>query len=209
MDRTLLFGAAVVLFCVRDGRLLASRPPLALVALPVLLAVSAGCGLFAERLSVNDATAWLVDGRFWIPAALLHALLSFRSARRGRTNKRADWISLLPAPVWCVAITGGARMALARFDDVTGLSVGLALGAAYAAAVGSVAIFRRLDPDARAALRFASVTHMSAILLVPAAAMLDRPLSSQPVDWIVTGIVTSFVVLILGLSFALHRLRGR
>ena len=209
MDRTLLFGAAVLLFCVRDGRLVGSRPIMSVSAFPTLLAAAAGCGLVAERISADEATAWLTDVRFWVPAALLHALLSFRSARLGRMNKQVDWISLLPAPVWLVAMTGGARAALAWIDGVTGVTVGLVLGAAYLAAAGSLALLGRFDRAPRAALRLASVTHISAILLVPAATVLDRPLSSQPIDWFVTTIVIGSVALILGLSFAWHRFRGR
>ena len=209
MDRTLLFGAAVLLFCVRDGRLVGARPIASAAALPILLAASAGCGLVAERISADEATAWLTDVRLWLPALLLHALLSFHSARLGRMNKQVDWISLLPAPLWLVATTGGARAALASIDGVTGVPVGLALGAAYSAAAGSLAIWGRFDRGPRAALRFASVTHISAILLVPAATVLDRPVSGQRVDWFVTAIVIGSVALILGMSFVWHRYRRR
>lgn len=207
MDRTLLFGAAVLLFCVRDGRLAGSRPITSAAALPILLAASAGCGLVAERISADEATAWLTDVRFWLPSVVLHALLAFHAARLGRMNRQVHWISLLPAPVWLVTTTGGARAALTWIDGVTGVAVGLALGAAYSAAAGSLALWGRFDRAPQAALRFASATHISAILLVPAATVLDRPLSSQRVDWFVTAIVIGSVALILGLSFAWHRFR--
>lgn len=207
MDRTLLFGAAVLLFCIRDGRLLASRPGISFVAVPILLATSVACGLVAERISADEASAWLSDVRFWIPAMLLHALLAFRSGSLGRAQRRVDWISLLPAPVWTVAMIGGARMALVWTENVTGLSVGIVLGLGYVGAVGIVALSGRFDRASRPALRFAAVNHISAILLVPAATVLDRPLAGQPVNWSVTAAVIGAVALVLGLSFAWHRFR--
>ena len=209
MDRTLLFGAAVLLFCVRDGRLLASRPGISIATIPILLVASAGCGLLAERISLDQATAWLADFRFWMPASLLHLLLSFHAVRRGRLGKQVDWVSLMPAPVWFVAVTGGAWMALARMDNVTGLMVGLVLGTAYSAGVGLIAVWGRSRSDPQAALRFGAMSHISAILLVPAATVLDRPLSGQPVDWLVTAVVLGSLAILLALSFAWHRYRRR
>ena len=207
MDRTLLFGAAVALFAFRDARLLVCRPRLCFAILPLIVAMSIGCGLVAERLSSSEATAWLSDGRFWIPAALIHVAFAYRSARRSRLVKPVDLVSSVPPPVWWVALTGAAREVLARVPDTTGLLVGLSLGCAYLLAVGVAFATLRPRQDHPTALRFAAVTHICALLLVPGAAILDRPLSTQPVDWPATGVVMTALTLLLTLSFVWHRLR--
>ena len=207
MDRTLLFGAAVALSCVRDARLIATRRRLAAVLSPVALAAAAGCGLVAERLSAADADRWMGDSRFWLPAVLLHATLSLHAARKSRLEGPAGLISVLPTPVWCVAMTGAARIALVRIDGAMGLSTGLALGAAYLVATALIAVLGRARANPRTALRFAAATQISAILLVPAATVLDRSIEGQPVDWLVSGVVISLVALIMALSFAWHRRR--
>ena len=89
MDRSLIFGAAVILFCVRDARLLAARPRLFLAFMPLLLAAATGCGMVAERLSESEARELLADIRFWLPAASVHAALSFRSGRRSLLGQAA------------------------------------------------------------------------------------------------------------------------
>ena len=118
-----------------------------------------------------------------------------------------DVISVLPPPVWWVALTGADREVLARVPDTTGLSVGILLGCAYVLAVGLAFAILRPGQDHPTALRFAAVTHICAVLLVPGATILDRPLATQPVDWPVTGVVMTAVTLLLTLSFAWHRLR--
>ena len=207
MDRTLLFGAAVALFAIRDARLLASKPRICFAILPLLVALSIGCGLIAERLSASEALAWLSDVRFWVPATLLHVALAYWSARRSHRTKPVDLISALPTPVWAVVMIGCAREALARAANSTGLSVGIVLGSAYLLAVGLAFGISRPSRNDSAALRLAAVTHISALLLIPGATMLNRPLAVQPVDWPATGAVITGVTLLLTLSFAWHRLR--
>ena len=203
-----MFGIALALFCMRDGRLVALRPRLFATSLAMVLAVAAGCGLVAERLSVQTADAWLRDERFWIPAAMIHAALALLALRPPRSGKPADWVSLLPAPVWCVAIVGASRTGLAETRELTGLTLGLGLGVAYACAVALVAALYRSRANAEAALRFASVTHLSAFLLIPAAAVLDRPLAVQAVDWRTSAIVLCCLGAIVAASFVWHRVRS-
>ena len=209
MDQSLIFGAAAVLFCIRDARLLAARRRLFLAYPPLLVGTAAGCGLVAETLSATEARALLGDSRFWAPAAAIHGALSFRSGRRGLRGKLPDWLSILPTPVLCVVLIGAARYVLAGIDGATGLPVGLALGVSY----GCVAALASVTPVARrtasGALRFASVAHVSALLLVPALAVPDRPLAVQDVNWAVTGLVLASVLAILGASFLWHRARSR
>ena len=209
MDRSLVFGAAVVLFCVRDARLLAARRRLFAPYFPMLLAAAAGCGLLAETLSASEARDIIVDPRFWVPAAAIHAALSFRSGRRSHLGKPPDWLSVMPGPVLCVAMVGAGRFALANLADTTGLTVGLALGSAHGTVVALVATSRLLGGNPSESLRFASIAHVSALLLVPALAAPDRPLAIQPVDWPATVLVIGSVLLLLGLSVALHRMRQR
>lgn len=209
MDRSLIFGAAVILFCVRDARLLAAQRRLVVVFVPMLLAVSVGCGLVAERLSATEARDLLADVRFWLPAATVHAALSFRSGRRSLMARPADWLSIMPAPVLCVAMIGAGRQALAGLDGVAGLHVGLMIGSVYGCAVALLVTSRLCGKDVSAPLRFASIAHVSALLLVPALAAPDRPLAAQSVDWLVTGLVLGSVLVILGASLAWHRMRHR
>lgn len=209
MDQSLIFGAAAVLFCIRDARLLAGRRQLFLVYPPLLVGTAAGCGLVAEILSASEARALLGDFRFWLPAAAIHGALSLRSGRRSLRGKPPDWLSILPTPVLCVVLIGAGRHVLAEIDGATGLAVGLALGISY----GSVAALASVTPVARrtalGAMRFASAAHVSALLLVPALAVPDRPLAIQEVDWPVTGFVLASVAAILGASLIWHRARSR
>lgn len=208
MDSTIMFGGALALFCLRDARLVALRHRLFIASMAMSLAAAAGCGLVAERLSAQGADAWLRDERFWIPAALIHAALAIHALQSARSGKPARWVSLLPAPVWCVAIIGASRTGLAGTQELTGLAVGLALGAAYVCAVGVVAKICRETRNAAPAHRFASVSHLSAFLLVPAAAILDRPLAVHGVDSRTTAIVLCCVGAILAASFGWHRARS-
>lgn len=207
MDQSLIFGAAAVVFCFRDARLLAARRGLLLVFGPTLLAAAAGCGLIAETLSATEARELVADVRFWLPAAAIHAALSFRSGRRSLLGRKPDWLSILPTPILCVAMTGSARFALANIDGATGLPVGLALGAIYGlsvALVSTTALARRTPAES---MRFASIAHASALMLVPALAIPDRPLAAQELDWPATGLVLGSVLVILGASFLWHRSR--
>ncbi len=209
MDRSLVFGAVAVLFCIRDARLLRVRPRLAFAYGPMLLLAGAMCGLAAESLSADGALAVVLDVRFWLPAIAVHAALSYGSARRSRLGKPPDWLSVLPGPVLCAAMVGAGRLALARIDDSSGLATGLALGCAFAGASGLVAATGLLGRDAAGSLRFAAVTHLSALLVVPALAAPESPLAAQPVDWRVTALVLGAVGTVLLLSFAWHRARSR
>ncbi len=207
MDRSLFFCAAVVLFLVRDGRLLAARPRLGAAFVLIVLGTASACGAVADILSAHQAQELLQNPKCWIPAAAIHAGLSYWSGRRGRREYPVDWLSMLPSPVWVIALVGGSRMALTYANSLTGVPVGVLLGAAYALAVLALSRSAWRASSSRSALRLASVTHVSALLLIPAAAILDRPLAPQMIDWRVTATVLSSVVLLVALSFAWHRHR--
>lgn len=209
MDRTLLFAAAAALLCLRDARLLASRPRLGFGFAASVIVAAAACGMLAETLSAAEARGWLADPRFWLPAAATHAALAAWAGVRSLRSKGADWLSLAPVPVWAVAATGTARLALVRIDGVDGVWVGAGLGVAYCLAVGAILAVGRLRGDARSALRFAVASHVSAVLLIPAAAALDRPFDVQAVDVRATAWVLAGTLLAIGSSFLWHRFRNR
>lgn len=208
MDRSLLFGAVVMIICVRDARLLASRPRLSFAYVPIVLGAAVVCGMLAETLSAAEADAWLRDARFWLPAASTHVLLSYWSERLGRRGTRADWIAVFPAPVWGVGMIAVGRLVLTDVDGLTGPATGLAMGIAYVLLVGSLALLGWFDAGPASALRFAAISHLSALLLIPVAVALERPIEIQTVDWRVTALVGVFVGLLLAVSFIWHRSRS-
>ena len=208
MDIKLLLGAALVLLCVRDAKLVASRRRLAVAFVPLVLIVAAGCGLLAERLSATEAEAWLRDPRLWLPASAMHALLALWTIGRGRRQRPADWISVAPTPMFCIGIVGAARLALVHIDGASGVAVGLGCGLAYGTLVAGLVSWGGLTRRGLAPLRFAAVSHFSALLLIPAAG-LDRPLELQGVDWRVTGAVLAAVGSLVGASYFWHRHRNR
>ena len=208
MDIKLLLGVALTLLCVRDAKLIASRRRLAVAFVPLVLVVSACCGLLAERLSATEAEAWLRDPRLWLPATAIHALLALWAIRRGRCQRPADWISVAPTPVFCIGIVSAARLALVYLDGASGLAVGLLFGLAYGIFAAALATWAGLTQRGLAPLRFAAVSHFSALLLIPAAG-LDRPLDLQGVDWRATGVVLAVMGVLVGTSFLWHRHRNR
>lgn len=208
MDIKLLLGAALALLCVRDAKLIASRPRLAFAFAPLVLIASAGCGLLAERLAATEAEAWLRDPRLWLPATAIHALLALLAIGRGRRQRPPNWIAIAPTPIFCIGIVGATRLALVYIDGASGLAAGLLLGLAYGISAAALATWAGLRQRGPAPLRFAAVSHFSALLLIPAAG-LDRPLDIQGVDWRVTGIVLAAVGAFVGASFVWHRHRNR
>ena len=197
-----------MILCVRDARLLASRPRLLIMYAPIVLAAAVGCGMLAETLSASEADAWLSDARFWLPAAAVHALLAYLSERRVRRGRGVDLIAVLPAPVWGVGVIGAGRLTLTHVDGLTGASVGLALGAAYVLTVGCLTLSRWFDASPAVALRFAAISHVSALLLIPVAVALQRRIEIQAVDWRITVLVGGVVGLVLAVSFFWHRSRN-
>ncbi len=209
MDRSLVLFVALALFCVRDARLLASRRRLLIAYASLLLVTGGACGLVAENLSATQALELLGDARFLAAAIALHALLGYLSAWRSRSGRPADWISVLPTPVSCVAATGAVRFALMHLDGVSGPVVGVPLGLSYGLVAALLSLRIGARPDSSGALRFSALTHGSALLLVPASATLDNPLATQPVDWLTTGLLLASVAALIAGSFAWHRLRQR
>lgn len=209
MDRELVLVGALALFCIRDARLVVSRPRLLFAFAPLLFLMAGACGVVAENLSEQRAGQVLEDSRLWIPALLLHAALGFQAARKYRRGGHADWLTVLPTPLTIIGLTLGARTALVFWDGVNGMTAGLALGAAYGLSVALVALAVRRRRDGVAALRYSALAHFSALLLVPSSAVLDSPIAAQPVQWERAALVLASVAALVTVSFFWHRYRWK
>ena len=209
MDRELVLVGALALFCLRDAQLVVSRPRLLFTFAPLLVVIAGACGAVAENLSEQRAGEILEDSRLWIPALLLHAALGLQAVRKYRQGGRADWLTVLPTPLTIIGLTLGARATLVFWDGVNGMTAGLALGAAYGLFVALLALAVRKRRDGVAALRFASLAHFSALLLVPSSAVLDSPVAAQPVHWERAALVLASVAALVAASFFWHRYRWK
>ena len=208
MDGRLLLAAAQLLICIRDARLVSHRPKLAWWWIPSGLAASAACGFLAERISADEARALLLDPRIWGLAVALHAGSGIWTAYCSRQGRQVDWVSLCPTAISCVAWTGAVRETLVRVDGVPGVLAGVAAGALCLGLSVLLARFNR-GKSVENALRFSAMSHVSAVVLIPASAVLDRPIGAHPVNWPATGTVLPAVLALICLSFAWHRRRQR
>ena len=209
MDQDLVLVGALALFCLRDARLIVSRPRLLFALVPPLLLASGACGVVAENLSAQRAGELLGDPQLWVCAMLLHAALAFWAAHKSRRGAIADWIAVAPTPITVIGLTLVSRIVLVHWDGVDGVVVGLALGIGYGLVVGILALAVRPRRDGPAALRFSSLTHLSALMLVPSSAVLDTPLATQPAHWERAALVLASVVALVAASFFWHRSRRR
>ena len=209
MDQDLVLVSALALFCLRDARLIVSRPGLLFALVPLLLLASGACGVVAENLSAQRAGELLGDPQLWVCAMLLHAALAFWAAHKSRRGAIADWIAVAPTPITVIGLTLVSRIVLVHWDGVDGVVVGLALGIGYGLVVGILALAVRPRRDGPAALRFSSLTHLSALMLVPSSAVLDTPLAMQPAHWERAALVLASVAALVAASFFWHRARRR
>ena len=209
MDREVVLVCALALFCLRDAGLVASRPRLLVAFAPILIVAAGACGFVAENLSAQKAGELLNDSRLWITALLLHAALGFQASRKYRRGRSADWLTVFPPPLTIIGLILGSRAALVFWDGVNGMTAGLALGAAYGLFVALLALAVRKRRDGVAALRYSSLAHFSALLLVPASAVLDSPLAAQPVHWERAALVLASVAALVTASFFWHRYRWK
>ena len=209
MDQELVLVSALALFCLRDARLAVSRPRLLFALVPLLLLASVACGVAAENLSEQRAGELLGDPRLWGCAMLLHAALASWAARKSRRAEAPDWVAVLPTPITGIGMTLAARIVLVHWDGVDGAVVGLVLGIGYGLVVGMLALPLWPRRDGPAALRFSSLTHLSALMLVPSSAILDSPLATEPTDWGRAALVLASVAALVAASFFWHRSRSR
>ena len=209
MDQDLVLVSALALFCLRDARLIVSRPRLLFALVPLLLGTAVACGIAAENLSAQRAGELLEDPRLWISAMALHAALALLAVRRYRRAGAPDWVAVLPTPITGIGLTLGSRAVLVFWDGADGAVVGLVLGLAYGGVLGLLALAVRPRQDGVAALRHSYLSHLSALLLVPSSAVLDTPLATQQVQWERTALVLGSIAALLTASFFWHRIRGR
>lgn len=205
MDREWIYGMAVVLFLVRDCRLLTARPGFRPVLVPVDAAIAAACGAAAENLSRQAAQEWIQEPERWIGAVCIHAFAGWRASRLGRLGKPINLLAFFPGPIWMLAMVSGCHFVLTYVSGLTGLQVGLMLGGAYGLAAVAVSLSGWGVRKPPAAYRFSAATHGTAVLLILAATALHRPLTPQAVDWPVTVAVLGAVAAVVAASFAWHR----
>lgn len=205
MDREWIYGMAVVLFLARDCRLLTARPGFRLVLAPIDAAIAAACGAAAENLSRQAAQEWIQEPERWIGAVCIHAFAGWRASRLGRLGKPINLLAFFPGPIWMLAMVSGSHFALTYVSGLTGLHVGLMLGAAYGLAAVGVSLSGWGVRKPAAAYRFSAATHGTAVVLILAATALHRPLTPQAVDWPATVAVLGAVAAVVAASFLWHR----
>ena len=214
MDWLLLIFLALGLFAARDSLGLAAfrNRGLRLAYATSLLASGAILGLLAERLSQAEARALVNEPSAWAVAIGVHGLLwvLFERARRSsRPQSRSAWLFAIPSPLLLYA-AGAATWQALRWSNLPGAVAGVAVMSVCGGVVlaAALAARRRARPDAGAgaALGFAAVSNMSALLLVllPHQAQTPRILA-QHIDWVESLSVLGIVALMVGLSFLVAR----
>ena len=179
-----------------------------------LLAAGAILGLLAERLSQADARALVDEPSAWAPAIAVHGLLwiLFERARRsGRPLSRSAWLFAIPTPLLLYS-AGAATWQALRWSNlpgyVAGVSVMFVYGGIVLAAAFAARRWARFDARAGAALEFAAVSNMSALLLVLLPHTAQHPqILTRHVDWVESLSVLGIVALMVGLSFWVARYR--
>ncbi len=211
----IFFG--LVLFALRDTLGLAAfgNRGLRLAYGASLLAAGAILGTVAEQLSAADAQTLLNEPVAWAGAIAAHGLLwvLFERARRSdRYLSWPAWLFAIPAPL-LLYVAGAATWQALRLSNLPGVVAGALIMAAYGATVlvAAFAVRRWAKRDAGpgAALRFAAVSNLSALLLVllPHAREV-RPDLALHVDWGESLAVLAVVSSMVGISFLVARRRG-
>lgn len=216
MDWLLLIFLALGLFAARDSLGLAAfrNRGLRMAYLTSLLAAGAILGLLAERLSQAEARALVDEPSAWATAIGVHGLLwiLFERARRSsRPQSRSAWLFAIPSPLLLYA-AGAATWQALRWSNLPGFLAGISVMSAFGGVVLAAAIaarrWARLDAGTDAALGFAAVSNLSALLLalLPYEAQTPRILTRH-VDWVESLSVLGIVALMVGLSFWVARHR--
>ena len=217
MDWLLLILFALGLFAARDSLGLAAfrNRGLRLAYATSLLAAGALLGLLAERLSQAEARALFDEPSAWATAIAVHGLLwiLFERARRSsRPLSRSAWLFAIPSPLLLYA-AGAATWQVLRWSNLPGFLAGISVMFVYGGVVLAAAIaarrWTRLDAGVDAALGFAAVSNLGALLLVllPHEAQAPRILA-QHIDWVESLSVLGIVALMVGLSFLVARRTG-
>ncbi|MXY69924.1 MAG: hypothetical protein F4Y47_15410 [Acidobacteriia bacterium] len=216
MDWLLAIFFGLGLFAARDSLGLAAfrSRGLRLVYATSLLAAGAVLGLVAERLSQAEARALVDEPAAWATAIAVHGLLwiLFERARRSSPPRSwSAWLFAIPSPLLLYA-AGAATWQALRWSNLPGYLAGVSVMFVYGAVVLAAAFAgrrrARLDAGVGAALGFAAVSNMSALLLVllPHEAQTQRILAQQ-IDWVESLSVLGIVALMVGISFWVARHR--
>ncbi|MDE0108997.1 MAG: hypothetical protein OXN96_14355 [Bryobacterales bacterium] len=216
MDWLLLILFGLGLFAARDSLGLAAfrKRGLRLVYATSLLAAGAILGLVAERLSQAEARALVEEPAAWATAIAVHGLLwiLFERARRSSPPRPwSAWLFAIPAPLLLYA-AGAATWQALRWSNLPGYLAGVSVMFVYGGVVLAAAFAgrrrARLAAGVGAALGFAAVSNMSALLLalLPHEAQTQRILAQQ-IDWVESPAVLGIVALMVGISFSVARHR--
>ncbi|MDE0622997.1 MAG: hypothetical protein OXH83_15145 [Bryobacterales bacterium] len=216
MDWLLLILFGLGLFAARDSLGLAAfrKRGLRLVYATSLLAAGAILGLVAERLSQAEARALVEEPAAWATAIAVHGLLwiLFERARRSSPPRPwSAWLFAIPSPLLLYA-AGAATWQALRWSNLPGYLAGASVmyvyGGVVLAAAFAIRSRGRRDADVGAALGFAAVSNMSALLLalLPHEAQTQRILAQQ-IDWVESLSVLGIVALMVGISFWVARHR--
>ncbi|MDE0262860.1 MAG: hypothetical protein OXJ37_10710, partial [Bryobacterales bacterium] len=179
-----------------------------------LLAAGAILGLVAERLSQAEARALVDEPAAWATAIAVHGLLwiLFERARRSSPPLPwSAWLFAIPSPLLLYA-AGTATWQALRWSNLPGHLAGASVMSVYGGVVLAAAFLirsrGRRDADVGAALGFAAVSNMSALLLalLPHEAQTQRILAQQ-IDWVESLSVLGIVALMVGISFWVARHR--
>ena len=204
------------LFATRDSLGLAAfrNRGLRLAYATSLLAAGAILGILTERLSQAEARALVDQPSTWATAMAVHGLLwiLFERARRSnRAQSQSAWLFAIPSPLLLYAAGAATWQALRWFNlpgFLAGVSVMFAYGGIVLAAAFAARRWARPEAGVGAALGFAAVSNISALLLalLPHEAQTPRILTRN-VDWVESLSVLGIVALMVGLSFWVARHR--
>ena len=216
MDWLLPIVLGLGLFAARDSLGLAAfrNRGLLMVYATSLLAAGAILGLVAERLSQPEARALIDEPAAWATAIAVHGLLwiLFERARRSSPPiSWAAWLFAIPSPLLLYA-AGAATWQALRWSNLPGYLAGVSVMVVYGGVVLAAAFAGRrrgrLEAGVGAALGFAALSNMSALLLVllPHEGHTQRILAQQ-IDWVESLSVLGIVAVMVGISFWVARHR--
>lgn len=219
MDRGWLFVGVIVVFAVRDARLLgAARPRTDYLFAAVTLLVGCATGSLGAAFSKAAIEQWLAHPVFWGGALAVHLGLALGSLPRAGNTAAGSRVALAPSPVFVVALVLLARAMLAWTNALTGPPAGCIAAVGYLLLVAALRVgFKKISGSGRVA-QSAAWSHLTAILLVPfvpfGAASTDGN-AAQGNGALAVGeagagwAVALGVLLLVALSFGRHRRRSK
>lgn len=209
MSWILLIMVVAAVFLLRDALLLGTMTPrtFAWYALGATV-VFAALGVVSETVSREQASGWLRNPNFWIPAVAVHAILWLGTFLVRRSRLLPPWVLLaLPTPMWLLSAGGLVWLAIQKVSGIDGWIVGTLLGAAWSSA--AVLLSRIAALGAWNPVEFSTAANLTAIVLIPLQKQEVQGGSPQaPVDWMASLLPLAAVASLVALSFAVHRYRS-